>query len=449
MKNTEISLYVKAANDVIDLIKSAFLNDELPFDVKIKKEVTGSKVNMVQDKSVFLWFFTEIDNWYENFSNLNSVRDFIKFLLDNNLIDKPKLSDKDGKPLNYTINEFIEKGLPHFCDIVVFPIVDIIQKKLSINNISSKDLEVTYAKYRKERLSSTVRKIVYTPLIGFKSEISLFHFSKEFTVVEFSDKHKSICIERSDYDFINSYTKNEILEATHMIQRVEELPKGEKSEHEQTLYLLIMALRLCNSSEVVAKSSFNEPNELLAMIGAGGTWHFETSKQSGFYENHQFDKQDLQEAQDIFEILLKFKNTKGYKSLYRVIVNRYLSSLSRTTPEDSIIDLTICLESLLLANENTELKYRLSLRGAILIGENPQEVKKLLGQMYDDRSKIVHSGMLLSEIRKNNGKNILSSYRLITEKIIKRYLEVAKGFNGIIQINEKLDDISLNVVKQI
>jgi hypothetical protein len=155
MINTEISLYVKAAIDVVDLIKSAFLNDELPFDVKIKKEVTGSKVNTVQDKSIFLWFFVEIDNWHESFINLNSVRNFIEFVLVNNLIEKPKLSDQDGKPLNYTTNDFLEKGLSHFYDLVVFPIVDIIQKKHS-TDISPKELEDTYAKYRKQRVSLTV-----------------------------------------------------------------------------------------------------------------------------------------------------------------------------------------------------------------------------------------------------------------------------------------------------
>ena len=444
MINNEISLYVKAAIDVVDLIKSAFLNDELPFDVKIKKEVTGSKVNTVQDKSIFLWFFLEIDNWPESFSNLNSVRNFIEFVLVNNLIEKPKLSDQDGKPLNYTTNDFLEKGLPHFYDLVVFPIVDIIQKKHS-TDISPKELEDTYAKYRKQRVSLTVKKIINTPLIGFESEIKSFSFSKEFTVVKFSDKHKTYHLEYSEYGLINGYSKNEILESTHMIQWVKELPKNnnDRPGHKDTIYLIILALRLSNSSEVVAKFSFNEPDDILRMISGGGYWHFQTSKPSQFYETHQFERADLQAAKDIFEVLMKLKSSKGYRNFFRVVVNRYLSSLSRTAPEDSVIDLTICLESLLLANERDELKYRLSLRGAILIGENSKYVKKTLGNMYDDRSSIVHSGKLLSELKHNGEKDVLSSYRLITEKIIKKYLEVSNDFDGLIEINQRLDELCL------
>ncbi|MCP4442119.1 MAG: hypothetical protein GY810_24680, partial [Aureispira sp.] len=152
---------------------------------------------------------------------------------------------------------------------------------------------------------------------------------------------------------------------------------------------------------------------------------------------------DLQVAKDIFEVLLKLKSLKGYRNFFRVVVNRYLSSLSRTAPEDSVLDLTICLESLLLANERDELKYRLSLRGAILIGENSKDVKKTLGNMYDDRSSIVHSGKLLSELKHNGGKDVLSSYRLITEKIIKKYLEVSNDFDGLIEINQRLDELCL------
>lgn len=36
------------------------------------------------------------------------------------------------------------------------------------------------------------------------------------------------------------------------------------------------------------------------------------------------------------------------------------------------------------------------------------------------------------------------SYRLITEKIMKKYLEVSNDFDGLIKINQRLDELCLN-----
>jgi hypothetical protein len=107
-------------------------------------------------------------------------------------------------------------------------------------------------------------------------------------------------------------------------------------------------------------------------VGVSGKWHFETSKPWQFYESSEFTESDLQKVKSLFTNLLRLENVSGYKNIFNVVVNRYLSSLSRTSPEDSVIDFTICLESLLLANERDELKFRLALRGANLLeNEDP------------------------------------------------------------------------------
>lgn len=69
-----------------------------------------------------------------------------------------------------------------------------------------------------------------------------------------------------------------------------------------------------------------------------------------------------------------------------------------------MIDLTIALESTLLAGLRDELKYRLALRGAALLAgmRDPTEVYGLLRAIYDIRSAVVHDGILLSEITKGD-----------------------------------------------
>jgi len=64
---------------------------------------------------------------------------------------------------------------------------------------------------------------------------------------------------------------------------------------------------------------------------------------------------------------------------------------------DRAIDLGIALEALLLhgKNDNTEITFRLSLRGALLVGRTEKErldTYKLLTRAYRLRSTAVHSG---------------------------------------------------------
>jgi hypothetical protein len=80
-------------------------------------------------------------------------------------------------------------------------------------------------------------------------------------------------------------------------------------------------------------------------------------------------------------------------------LSRFNQAYGRQSGEDTTIDLTIALESCLLPAKNTELQYRLSMRGAALLTSlrNPVETQALLKTMYEIRSEIVHNGKLLSE----------------------------------------------------
>jgi hypothetical protein len=95
----------------------------------------------------------------------------------------------------------------------------------------------------------------------------------------------------------------------------------------------------------------------------------------------------------------------GTSSLYgdlSVGLRRFNQSYERNIPEDQIIDLTVALESTLLADRGEELTYRLAVRGAALLANvgTPWELRKsraLLATMYDVRSRIVHGGQQLSD----------------------------------------------------
>ena len=65
--------------------------------------------------------------------------------------------------------------------------------------------------------------------------------------------------------------------------------------------------------------------------------------------------------------------------------------------EDRFVDIMIIFEILFLNEGNAELKYRLSVRAALLLGENYEEKKyiyELFKLSYNIRSDIVHTGFV-------------------------------------------------------
>lgn len=83
-------------------------------------------------------------------------------------------------------------------------------------------------------------------------------------------------------------------------------------------------------------------------------------------------------------------------------LRRFNFAYGRFRPEDRIIDHAIALEALLLKRgETQELKYRLALRGAFLLGSTTEErvtLHSLLTRAYDERSNIVHGSEVPKQV---------------------------------------------------
>jgi hypothetical protein len=80
----------------------------------------------------------------------------------------------------------------------------------------------------------------------------------------------------------------------------------------------------------------------------------------------------------------------------RLALNYFNASFARKPRENQVIDLFICLEALLLREED-ELTFRLATRGANLLGPDANDRKRVFAEVkdfYNLRSKIVHGGVL-------------------------------------------------------
>jgi len=136
------------------------------------------------------------------------------------------------------------------------------------------------------------------------------------------------------------------------------------------------------------------------------------------------------EGEQIAELLRRVRAARGDRSL-ALVLRRFSSAYARYEDEDSLIDLWIAFEALLLSDDNSELKYRVSLRIAALVGTGPDDreaVFKRAKNSYNYRSKVVHGGTT-----KGSLTDVVEETRELARSVLRRWiLEPPKdGVNGI------------------
>ena len=105
----------------------------------------------------------------------------------------------------------------------------------------------------------------------------------------------------------------------------------------------------------------------------------------------------------------------------------------RERHEDRIIDIAILFESTLLHDVQEELRYRLAVRGSVLLREVRDPISSFaeFRRLYDVRSKIVHGGKLLKDILRGTGEKpvefVDSALGLARDTLRVLLAETAKG----------------------
>lgn len=162
-------------------------------------------------------------------------------------------------------------------------------------------------------------------------------------------------------------------------------------------------------------------------------------------------KEDVQSIIKNFEIICEYskrKNEDNNKNITRwdYAYNQYLNACASITIEVSIITMVTGMESLLV-NGNGELTYKVSLNSSLITADSKEERKeiyKLVKNMYNLRSKVVH-GEVKEVINKLSSENIYNDYfklkDLFSKILIKTYNYDEK------ELFEKIDDMIFNCPK--
>jgi Apea-like HEPN len=153
---------------------------------------------------------------------------------------------------------------------------------------------------------------------------------------------------------------------------------------------VVAALRLFGSGDVGIPAILGTSNGLFEKVSSQHVFDGRARNSGRIYELRAAVWNDFTKVYDALG---------GADEKMSIPLRRFNQAYGRQSGEDTIIDLTIALESCLLPNTREELQYRLSMRGAALLASlrNPLETQALLKILYEIRSEIVHNGRLLSE----------------------------------------------------
>jgi Apea-like HEPN len=125
----------------------------------------------------------------------------------------------------------------------------------------------------------------------------------------------------------------------------------------------------------------------------------------GWAISQKLSTEGAEVGRQLFE---KFRSADvKFQKHLRLVMQRLIRASRRVTPVDAAIDLGISLESLYVGNEKDELSYRLRIRAARLLGNDKAhqiEIFNLLKNVYDLRSKAVHTGDI--EMKSKGGRSV-------------------------------------------
>ena len=121
---------------------------------------------------------------------------------------------------------------------------------------------------------------------------------------------------------------------------------------------------------------------------------------------------------------------------------RLKTGVERSAPEDSLVDFVIGLESLLSKpEEQTELRYRFAIRGAVLLAKTRSERYdrfKELQAVYDLRSSVVHGRRVQHERLETLAKVAEESLREVWRSYFSHHPDASNADRPIDEIDKRL-----------
>lgn len=129
---------------------------------------------------------------------------------------------------------------------------------------------------------------------------------------------------------------------------------------------------------------------------------------------------------------------------YRIAIDKFSNSFTRSNENDRLLDSVIALEAMYLkSGEAQEMSYRLSQRGALLLGDSKKEaedIKNTLKRSYNKRSSLVHGSST------NIGHDSIVSLHKLTRESLSTFLELNHEGRDHEDVLKRLDEEAITPI---
>lgn len=221
------------------------------------------------------------------------------------------------------------------------------------------------------------------PLIKFESQVDEIPISKQIMI-------KKVTIVSKPIEILPNLKLGEI-ETTHWCASIE----GKSFDAiKQNAIALIYGLRLFKTGPVGIEEGYieselsppNLPKDKIPQL-----WFLKPNLE--VFGTYTLKRKETQNLQRFFD---KFLRVGTIKRPMATAFGRFNKGIQSDSLEEAFIDFTTTLEILFIRDRSGEIRYKLANRVASLVGEeeNSYEIYKEVKELYEMRSKAVHSGRI-------------------------------------------------------
>lgn len=307
----------------------------------------------------------------------------------------PKMAEFEGMVANGFFGGGVSVGLPT------------IGRLLLARAIVTQDVSGTVSKFTKAVSENATDAIAVMGVSGIKADTPI-QLGPDIRLIEMTDlppsMQRGLALGQDRYSFgrprfaipyalVTCFKFGPVFYTPETPQPPEDMAAHVPAEAAQAL--LTEAFDLLGVLDVYPhyQMSWVQSDNWFLSAGMSNGWQFSESGEH-WGSDTSIQKNDAEALAALYFALDLHKRTR----VLRIPLDRLGRAARERDFADRTIDLGIALESLLLNdNDHSELSFRLSLRGAWLIGNDHAqrlEMQKALKRLYDLRSRAVHSGTI-------------------------------------------------------
>ncbi len=222
----------------------------------------------------------------------------------------------------------------------------------------------------------------------------------------------------------------------YVIEKTYEVPKFTELRAEEAIDAfqdVVLTLRLFErNGDVRYQRIFTEP---ISPFHKGNETSGGEPNIRFFGSRYEMDSEDCEEFKEFWTVMSE--QIDDPPETYRIALDKFSHSFRRQNENDRLLDSVIALEALYLkTGEQQEMSFRLSQRGALLLGESrekAEEIKQALKEAYSTRSTLVHGGQT------DVGHDFVSNLHDITRRTLSEFLKLNNSGKSHEEIIESLD----------